>query len=158
VTTAARSALAFSGSTLLMLMLAACEGNSPIPAGAQQVQISVSPTGVQLQPATVHAGDVYLVLDSGQISFVEQKATADATPGPLTDEDIAQIGRGNTQGTSITGFEAGNCDPQQNASARGQLGPCGNVMLVKLQAGNYLVAGAAPEELGTPSSVLHVVP
>ena len=111
-----------------LLALAACTGNAPIPSGAQQVQVTVTDSGVVLQPESVPAGDVYLVLDDGSISFVERKAGAYGTSEPLSEEQIAQIGDGNLQDTSVSGLEANNCDSEQNAAARGMTGPCGNVM------------------------------
>ena len=151
-----RSPAAVVAATLLAL--AACAGNAPIPSGAQQVQITVTDAGVELQPATVAAGDVYIVLDDGSISFIERKAGAYASPEPLTAEQIAQIGDGNLQDTSTSGLEANNCDPDQNATARGMTGPCGNVMLVTVRPGSYLIVAGAPEEGGAPSAVLTVTP
>lgn len=142
----------------MLLGLAACTGNAPIPSGAQQVQITVTDSDVELQPNSVPAGDVYLVLDSGAINFIERKAGAYATSEPLSDEQIAQIGDGNLQDTSASGLEANSCDDEQNAAARGMTGPCGNVMLVKVQSGSYLIVAGAPEEAGAPSAVLTVTP
>ena len=141
-----------------LLALAACTGNAPIPSGAQQVQVTVTDSGVALQPESVPAGDVYLVLDDGSISFVERKAGAYGTSEPLSEEQIAQIGEGNLQDTSVSGLEANNCDAEQNAAARGMTGPCGNVMQVRVQPGSYLIVGGAPEEGGAPSAVLTVTP
>ncbi|HET9539381.1 MAG TPA: hypothetical protein VFQ46_02165 [Candidatus Limnocylindria bacterium] len=141
-----------------LLALAACTGNAPIPSGAQQVQVSVTASGVVLQPESVPAGDVYLVLDDGSISFVERKAGAYGTSEPLSEEQIAQIGDGNLQDTSVSGLEANNCDSEQNAAARGMTGPCGNVMLVRVQPSSYLIVAGAPEEGGAPSAVLTVTP
>ena len=104
------------------------------------------------------AGDVYLVLDDGSISFVERKAGATHRPEPLSDEQIAQVGEGNLQDTSVSGLEANNCDPDQNEAARGMTGPCGNVMLVTVRPGSYLIVAGAPEESGAPSAVLTVTP
>ena len=142
----------------LLLVLAACTGNEPIPSGAQQVQVTVTSAGVELQPDSVPAGDVYLVLDDGAIQFIERKAGAYAAAEPLTEEQIAQIGEGNLQDTSSSGFESGTCDPEQNAAARGMTGPCGNVMRVTVQPGKYLIVSGSPEEPGAPSAVLTVTP
>ena len=147
-----------AGVVAMLLALAACTGNAPIPSGAQQVQVTVTDSSVDLQPGSVAAGDVYLVLDDGSISFVERKAGAYATSGPLTDEQIAQIVAGDLQDTSISGVEANNCDPEQNAAARGMTGPCGNVMFVSVQPGSYLIVGGTPETGGAPSAVLTVTP
>ena len=94
-----------AGIAVVLLVLAACTGNAPIPSGAQQVQITVTDSGIELQPDNVAAGDVYLALDDGSISFVERKAGAYATSEPLSDEQIAQIGDGNLQDTSVSGLE-----------------------------------------------------
>ena len=142
----------------LLLALAACSGNAPIPSGAQQVNVTVTSSGVELHPDSVPPGDVYLVLDEGAIQFIERKAGPYAAAEPLTDEQIAQIGEGNLQDTSSSGFEAGTCDPEQNAAARGMTGPCGNVMKVTVQPGKYLIFAGAPEEPGAPSAVLTVPP
>ena len=152
------SRLPVAGMAATFLALAACTGNAPIPSGAQQVHVTVTDSGVELQPDSVSAGDVYLVLDDGSISFVERKAGAYGTSEPLSEEQIAQVGDGNLQDTSISGLEANTCDPEQNAAARGMTGPCGNVMLVTVQPGSYLIVAGAPEEGGAPSAILTVTP
>ena len=143
---------------VLLLGLSACTGNAPIPSGAQQVQITITDSGVELQPESVPAGDVYLVLDDGAINFIERKAGAYGSNEPLTDQQIAQIRDGDLQDTSMSGFEATNCDPEQRAAARGMTGPCGNVMLVQVRPGSYLLVAGSPEEPGQPSAVLVVTP
>ena len=146
---------------LLTVSLAGCgPTHHPIPGGAQQVHVVVTDTEVRLDPSTVSAGDVYLVLDApaeGSIAFVQAKATADATPGPLTDADIDRLAQGDTQGTSIGGMDAGGCSPEQNAEARGQVGYCGNVLMVTLTPGTYAVLGGTPED-ARPMAVLEVLP
>ena len=142
----------------LLFALPACEGNRPIPADGQQVRIHATASSVVLDPETVAPGDVYLVLEGEAISFVERKTAPDATPEPLPEEQIAEIGRGNVQDTSASGLEADNCDPGQNAAARDQLGPCGNVVLVEVRPGKYLIVVGGPEEAGTPSAILTVAP
>jgi hypothetical protein len=146
----------FAAAAAALLCLAACSGNAPIPSGAQQVQVSVTDAGVALEPDTVPSGDVYLVLDSGAISFVERKADPYASTAPLDEAQIAQVLQGNLQDTSVSGVEATNCDPEQRAAARGMTGPCGNVLLVQVRPGSYLILAGAPEEPGQPSAVLTV--
>ena len=143
---------------VLLLGLSACTGNAPIPSGAQQVQITITDSGVELQPESVPAGDVYLVLDDGAINFVERKAGAYGANEPLDEAQIARIRDGDVQDTSISGLEAINCDPEQRAAARGMTGPCGNVMLVQVRPGSYLLVAGPPEEPGQPSAVLVVTP
>jgi hypothetical protein len=132
----------------LIVAAVGCSRATPIPAGAQRVRIVLTDAAVRLEPATVRAGDVYLILDApsgSSISFVEQKSTAQATPGPLSDADLARLARGDTQGTSIGGMDAGGCSPEQAAQDRGMLGPCGNVMHVVLAPGKYAIVNGMPE-------------
>lgn len=152
---------------LLTVVLVGCgRGQTPIPPGAQQVHVVVTESEVRLDPGTVRAGDVYLVLDApldGSIVFVQRKRTAAATPGPLTNDDLARLAHGDTEGTSIGGMDAGGCDAAQNAEDRGQMGPCGNVFKVVLLEGKYAMLGdmpgSNPPGLPLPSiAVLEVLP
>jgi hypothetical protein len=142
----------------LLLALSACTGNAPIPSGAQRVEITLTDSGVVLEPDTVPAGDVYLILDDGAINFIERKAGPYASNEPLSDEQIARVRDGNLQDTSTSGLEANTCDPEQRAAARGMTGPCGNVMLVQVRPGSYLIVAGPPEQPGQPSAVLAVTP
>ena len=142
----------------LLFGLAACAGNEPIPSGAQRVNIYHDRGTLLLEPGGVHPGDVYLVLDEGSISFVEHKEGPYGSPGPLESGQLTQIGQGNLQDTSISGLDAGTCDADQRASAREMTGPCGNVMLVHVQPGVYLIVDGAPEEPGQLSVPLSVTP
>lgn len=153
---------------IIIFVLAGCAGpaHEPIPSGAQVVRVTVTESNVRLDPAVVPPGDVYLVLDSpldGSIAFVQGKPTADAVPGPLSDDDLARLKQGDTGGTEIGGLDAGGCDAGQNAAARGQMGPCGNVMMVALVEGKYAVLGGGPDVdpatgLPPPMAVLTVQP
>ncbi len=119
-------------------------GQTPIPAGAQVVHVVATESEVRLDPATVRAGDVYLVLDEpleGSITFVERKRTAADTPGPLDDNDLERLAHGDTEFTSIGGLGVGGCSAAQNAEDRGQMGPCGNVMKVTVRPGKYAILG-----------------
>jgi hypothetical protein len=110
------------------------------------VHVVATESEVRLDPATVHAGDVYLVLDEpvdGSFRFVERKRTAEEIPGPLSDDDLERIAQGSLGGTATGGLDAGGCGPEQDARARGQLGYCGNVMKVSLVAGKYAILGPA---------------
>lgn len=153
--------LALIGSAMI-----GCSRATSIPAGAQVVHVAVSESFVRLDPATVRAGDVYLELDEpedGSIVLVERQETAGASPGPLHDDDLARLARGDTEGFSMTGLDAGGCSAEQDAEDRGKLGPCGNVLNVVLAVGTYAIVGGMPE--GDPSigrlpplAVLEVVP
>jgi hypothetical protein len=142
-------------------------GQAPIPAGAQQVHVSVGETEVRLEPATVHAGDVYIVLDAprtGSIVFVQRKRASADPPGPLSEEDLARLATGDTEGTAISGIDAGGCSAEQDAEDRGRMGPCGNVFSVTLGVGKYAIFGAAPDvdpasgRTAPTMAVLEVVP
>lgn len=134
--------------TILMLVsaagLAGCGPERiPIPSGSQVVHVSISDAEVRLEPATVRAGDVYLVLDepaNGGFAFVERGAGPD-TFGPLSDDDLERLAQGDTEGTSIGGVDAGGCSPEQDAASRGQMGPCGNVMKAVVAPGKYAILG-----------------
>jgi hypothetical protein len=120
----------------------------PIPSGAQIVHVTVTPTEVRLVPATVRAGDVYLVLDeppSGSLFFVASQHTASATPGPLNVAQLARLSNGDTIGTHIESVDSGHCDPSQNAAARGMVGPCGNAARFVVLPGPYAIFGDAPD-------------
>lgn len=133
---------------LLALLTSACGRATPIPDGAQVVHVVITASDVRLTPQTVRPGDVYLVLDApwdGSFAFVERKAAADATHGPLTEDDLARLAVGDTQGTAIGGLDAGGCGAEQDAEDRGQMGPCGNVMLITVLEGMYAIVGGSPE-------------
>ena len=67
----------------LVCVVAACgRGQTPVPAGAQLVHVSVAGSEVRLDPATASAGDIYVVLDTpgSSIGFAQQQRSAEATP------------------------------------------------------------------------------
>jgi hypothetical protein len=133
---------------LLAGATAACESSTAVPAGAQIVHVTITEASVALEPDTVRAGDVYLVLDAppgGSLAFVAAKDSAAATPGPLSDEAIQRLRRGDTFHTMVEGLDAGGCSPDQDAEARGKMGPCGNVMKFVVGVGRYAIVGGAPE-------------
>lgn len=123
-----------------------CAGLTPIPAGAQQVHIADTDSSLRLEPATVRAGDVYVVLDGpGQsVLFVARKPAAEATPGPMSDDDLDRLSRGDTQATSIEAISVG-CSAEQRAAARGKVGYCGNVYKLVLAPGKYAFLLESPE-------------
>ena len=136
---------------LLTSLVVGCgRGQTPIPPGAQVVHVVATESEVRLDPASVQAGDVYLVLDEpvgGSFSFVERKRTAAETPGPLGDDDLERLAQGDTEGTSIGSFSIG-CDAAQQAEDRGQMGYCGNVWKVSLVEGKYADPRAGLDRAG----------
>ena len=121
-------------------------GLAPIPSGAQQVHIAATETSLSLQPATIRAGDVYVVLDGPRqnVVMVSQKRTADATPGPMSDDDLARLQRGDMEGTSTEGISVSG-SAEQRAAARGQVGEGGNAYLFTLAPGKYAFLLAPPD-------------
>ena len=115
-----------------------CGGLTPIPPGAQQVHVAATDSELHLQPATVRAGDVYVILDGPResITVVSRKRTAEERPGPMTDEDLDRLAQGDTEGTAMEGISVG-CSAEQRAAARGMVGYCGNVYKLVLAAGKY---------------------
>jgi hypothetical protein len=132
---------------LLVGLAVGCAGGlTPIPSGAQQLHIAETERSLDLQPGTVRAGDVYVVLDGPRQSvvLVTQKRTAEATPGPMSDDDLDRLSRGDTEGTSIEGISVA-CSAEQRAAARGKVGYCGNVYRFKLVPGTYAFLLDPPE-------------
>lgn len=128
----------------------------PIPPGAQVVHVVITESEVRLSPATVRAGDVYLVLDQplvGSFMWVQRKRAADEAEGPLDDDDLERISHGDPEGTSMGGLNSGGCAADQDAASRGQMGPCGNVMMATVATGKYAVLGPGWTEQETEPSV-----
>jgi hypothetical protein len=123
-----------------------CAGVTQVPADAQQVHIEDADSSLRLEPATVRAGDVYVVLDGpGQsVLFVARDPTAEATPGPMSDDDLDRLSRGDTQATSIEAISVG-CSAEQRAAARGKVGYCGNVYKLVLVPGKYAFLLDSPD-------------
>jgi len=135
-----RFAMTAGVACLLAGALAACgRGQTAVPAGAQQVHVEVDGPAVRLSPATVRAGEIYVVLDTpgSSVGFAQRQLTPSETPGPLTQEDIERLARGDTEGTAIGGFDDIGCSAEQRAEDRGRTGPCGNVFKLVLIQGKY---------------------
>lgn len=78
-------------------------GGSEPPAGAQVVRVIQTGDQVSLEPSTARAGEIWL-------EFPPEGATL-VTHGveglePLSDEEIARLGRQDTQGMIINGFRS----------------------------------------------------
>jgi hypothetical protein len=139
----------------------ACVPATPVPSGAQVVHIAITPSSVTLQPDSVRAGDVYLELDapeSAPFTFVASTDTPNATPGPLTPDQLAGVRTGNLFHTVTVAFNAGGCSTSQDAAARGTTGECGNVRKVTVAPGTYVISAGDPAVVGTPLAVLTVTP
>ena len=123
-----------------------CGGTTPVPSGAQQVHVTATESDLRLEPTTVRAGDVYLILDGPHQSvvIVSRRRTAEETPGPLTADDLNRLANGDTEGTSIEGVSVG-CSAEQRAENRGRVGYCGNVYKLVLAAGAYAILLEPPD-------------
>jgi hypothetical protein len=140
-------------------------GQVAIPAGSQVVFVVATDSEVHLEPATVQAGDVYILLETpgSSVGFVQGKRTAAETPGALSEEDLTRLARGDTEGTAIGGFDDVGCSPEQRAEDHGQMGVCGNVFKVVLSAGKYAffagnLDGMPPGDYSGSIAVLEVLP
>lgn len=145
---------------LLALAAVACgRGQATIPPGATTVSVTLAGDEVRLEPSTVPAGDVYLVLDTPgmSVSFAMGQDSAEATPGPLTDEALERLAGGSSEGTAMTSFGDHGCSPEQRAEDRGRLGPCGTVFLQPLVPGRYAFFAGDPEPGGPVKLAVLVV-
>jgi len=152
---------------LVAVLVAVWGSPQRIPLDAQTVHVVVTESEVRLDPATVHAGDVYFVVEepddpTGHSGFVFVQGTTfhgddcgpvqpdapppDCTvqPGPLSDDDVARFARGDYQGAY---FEGG----------------WGGTAKVVLLEGKYafLIFGPGGDQPGTPPlaiAVLEVLP
>jgi hypothetical protein len=105
-----------------LLLSGIVRAHSPVPLGAQQVEVEVTTTGVRLSPASVPAGDIYLVL-------VTPRSSINVTQDELVQTDVP----------SEFAFDLTGCTDAQRAADRGQIGYCGNVFKVNLAAGKWAV-------------------
>ena len=133
--------------TVLVAMLAGCgQGQVTVPSGAQLVHLVATQTEVRLNPATVHAGDVFIQLDEpldgGSFTLVVGADSATATPGPLSDNDLARIASGDMQSTAESLYEP-SCSGPQGADVGHLVAPgvCGDVWKITLAPGKYAILG-----------------
>ena len=134
------AAMTSSIAALALAALTACGSSSAIPANAQRVRVTVTQSEVRVEPASVSAGDVYLVLEGPILAagFVQQARRPDATPGPLSDADLTRLAQGDWQFTATEMMEV-TCNPEQREAMRGLQGPCGNVFKVVVAPGRYAI-------------------
>jgi hypothetical protein len=140
---------------LLAGLLAGCgRGRTHIPAGAQVIHIAVIESELRLDRATVRAGDVYVTLDTPRSSVgFASRMRGELETGPLSDDDIARLARGDTQGLMIGGFDLFGCSNEQRAEDRGLMGPCGNVFKATLGEGKYAFMGPGWKQQATEALV-----
>jgi hypothetical protein len=117
-----RRRVARIGAIVLTAAFAACEAPTVIPPGAQQVRLESTPELVRLEPSTVRAGDIYLVIDGPGALVVEKSDAPGATRGFTDDELAAFIRTGDVFHTSLQDVTAGHA---------------GNVFKLTLGPGRY---------------------
>jgi hypothetical protein len=144
-----RHAWAAVALTVVLSLAGACESAIEIPADGQVVHVSSTPSELRLQPAIVHPGDAYLILDPplGGVAFVHRTADFNdihSPPLPLATEDMAALReQGSFQGGVIDAFSV-------HGSNVIRIGP--------LIEGTYaLMIDTREGELGTPSPSLILV-
>ncbi len=115
-------------------LFAACSaGPIAVPDGAQEVHVVVSGDSVTIMPATIRAGDAYIILDVAgtSVTIVEPGTASAESPSPFTDDDLDRVRHGDTFLTSIGGFADGE--------------PHGNVIMFVLAPGRYAFLADNPE-------------
>jgi len=120
---------------------AACfPGPISVPPEGQRVEVVIDGDTITLDPTTVRAGDVYLVLvrPGTSMLLVERKSTPEETPGPLSEAELDRVRRGDTFHTAITG-----------GFANGE--PYGNVSRIVVTPGLYAFLVEEPELLAARS-------
>lgn len=145
----------------LVLVLAACQPPPvQIPPEAEVVHVSLTDERVRLAPATVRAGDVYIVIEGPGTGFtlVRRLVAPDADPTGMTQEQVDQVAGGDFQSTQIEGF-AVSCAPDAWTPERRWQG-CRENSMVTLTEGLYAILGAGGDEPGVPPvmDVLEVTP
>jgi len=126
--------------------ITSCERALVIPSGAQTIHATVTGDAVRLEPTTVHAGMVYITVDSAgpELMFIGGSAPRDGAESVslvgLTDERLDAVLHGDVVGTYISsGFRSGG--ELGNASELGEL-PAGRCLflpdgIVVLEPGAY---------------------
>ena len=86
-----------SAAILAVIGVAACDVREPvvIPPGAQVVHVTVTDDAVELEPASVQAGDVYLVLEGPNAGYAFVSRSG---PGCPIDRDVPGPGRSRGAG------------------------------------------------------------
>jgi hypothetical protein len=121
-----------AGVMLVGGLLASCGGQTRIPPGAQQVRVTGTASEVVLDPPTVGAGDVYLVIE-GRVLFMEHAAGWQGDqPGPMSDEQLARLSQ--------------NGDQELTGGTELYPGYAGNVYKLTLAAGKYAFLPGADGE------------
>jgi hypothetical protein len=135
-------------STAVAVALIACGVATQVPQGGQAVRVSMEGNELRLDPATVHPGDVYVVLEESAPAVDVVYRTADpndpqSPPLPISDDDVRWLQQeGSFQGAIHAGLGVGGY---------------GNVFKVgPLSLGNYALMVDRNEEPPTDPSLISV--
>ena len=108
---------------LLIVTLVGCATSTAIPPGAQTVNIVATDSAVRVDPAAVHAGDVFLSLDVPQLGVELVSRGGSNAREPLNADDLVRLAQNvNSEGLALESLSV-SC--------------CGNVFKVSLPAGRY---------------------
>jgi hypothetical protein len=108
---------------LLIAIVVGCATKTAIPSGAQTVNVVGTENAVRLDPTTVRAGDLYLVLDVPQRGVELVYRGGSNAREPLTADDLAHLSQDvDAEGLALESLSA-SC--------------CGNVFKVSLPPGRY---------------------
>ncbi len=77
--------------------LAACATGTHVPPGAQQVRVTGTATAVLLDPPTVRAGDVYLVIEGSALFYQHAAAWQGDQSGPMSQEQLDRLAQNGDQ-------------------------------------------------------------
>jgi hypothetical protein len=129
---------------LLMAIVVGCATRTAIPSGAQTLNVVATDTAIRLEPTTVRAGNLYLVLDVPQRGVELVYRGGSNAREPLTAEDLAQVSQNvDAEGLALESFSV-SC--------------CGNVFKVSLPAGRYAFILRDPTAgVGRPPASLAVL-
>jgi hypothetical protein len=129
---------------LLIVTLAGCATRTAIPPGAQTVNVVATDATVRVDPTTVHAGDVFLVLDVPQQGVELVSRGGSNAPEPLSPDDLVRL--------------AANVDSEGLALESLSVSCCGNVFKVALSAGSYaFILRDASAGVGRPPESMAVL-
>jgi hypothetical protein len=124
--------------------LVGCMIVTAVPPGAQTVHVTATDTNLRADPSTVHAGDVFLILDVPQRGVELVSRGGSSAREPLTADDLARL--------------AQNVDPEGLALESLSVSCCGNVFKVSLSAGKYaFILRDAAAGIGRPPESLAVL-
>lgn len=133
-----------AGIVLLIVTLVGCTTGTAIPPGAQTVNVVASDTAVRVDPTTVHAGNVYLVLAVPQRGVELVSRGGSSARKPLGPDDLVRVAHNvDAEGLALEGLSV-SC--------------CGNVFKVALPAGRYaFVLRDATAGVGRPPESMAVL-